>query len=196
MHRRKIVYRRDPTDKPDIDNNQYMFFEEGTYQCYDLFKSKARINTYRSLKWHSLVLWYLNPQMNPEEFNDLAMFISNKENGFTTFNISQNAMERIIHDVYMSDLDKPPTNKLRKVIFKMGCGLDKTTKLQIVGKLIGASKRIHADDIYECMIELNDTGKKITISKLAVLLKCTSRTIHRNMCDELRREKELLNRSL
>tara|TARA_R100001244_G_scaffold129867_1_gene101604 strand:+ start:1742 stop:2356 length:615 start_codon:yes stop_codon:yes gene_type:complete len=196
LHRRKIVYRRDPTDKPDIDNNQYMFFEDGTYQCYDLFKSKARINTYRSLKWHSLVLWYLNPQMNPEEFNDLAMFISNKENGFTTFNISHNAMERIIHDVYMSDLDQPPTNKLRKVIFKMGCGLDKTTKLQIVGRLIGASKRIHTDDIYECMIELNDTGKKITISKLAKLLKCSSRTIHRNMCDEVRREKELLNRNL
>jgi hypothetical protein len=78
----------------------------------------------------------------------------------------------------------------------MGCGLDKFEKLSIVGKLIGTSKRVHADDLYQCMVDLNDLGKKITISRMAELLKCTSRTIHRNMCDELRREKELLNRSI
>jgi len=196
LHRLKIVYRRDPTERPDFENHQYMFFESGTYQAYDLFKSKAKINTYRSLKWHLLVLWYLNPQKNPEEFNELAVFISEKENGFTTFSISSNALERIIHDVYMSDLDKPPTNKLRKVIFKMGSGLDKVTKLKIVGQLIGATKRIHVDDVYECMVKINDMGNKITINNVAKLLNCSPRTIHRNMCDELRREKELLNRSL
>tara|TARA_R110002096_G_scaffold422443_1_gene629044 strand:- start:233 stop:757 length:525 start_codon:yes stop_codon:yes gene_type:complete len=173
-----------------------MFFKDGTYQAYDLFKSKAKVNTYRSLKWHLLVIWYLNPQLDPDEFNDLAQFISDKENGFTTFSISENALERIIHDVYMCDLDRPPTNRLRKVIFKMGSGLDKFEKLSIVGKLIGTGKRVHADDIYQCMIDLNDIGRKITISKMAELLKCTSRTIHRNMCDELRREKELLNRNI
>ena len=124
------------------------------------------------------------------------MFISEKDNGFTTFSISSNALERIIHDVYMSDLDKPPTNKLRKVIFKMGSGLDKVTKLKIVGQLIGATKRIHVDDVYECMVKINDMGNKITINNVAKLLNCSPRTIHRNMCDELRREKELLNRSL
>jgi hypothetical protein len=196
LHRLKIVYRRDPTERPDFENHQYMFFENGTYQAYDLFKSKAKINTYRSLKWHLLVLWYLNPQKNPEEFNELAVFISEKDNGFTTFSISSNALERIIHDVYMSDLDKPPTNKLRKVIFKMGSGLDKVTKLKIVGQLIGATKRIHVDDVYECMVKINDMGNKITINNVAKLLNCSPRTIHRNMCDELRREKELLNRSL
>jgi len=173
-----------------------MFFEDGTYQAYDLFKSKAKINTYRSLKWHLLVIWYLNPQMNPEEFNDLSKFIADKENGFTTFSITDNALERIIHDVHMCDLDEPPKNKLRKVIFKMGSGLDKFAKLSIVGKLIGTAKRIHADDIYECMIELNDMSKKITVSGIAKVLNCSTRTIHRNMCDELRREKELLNRNV
>jgi hypothetical protein len=195
LHRQRITYRRDPTDKPDFENHQYMFFENGTYQAYDLFKSKAKINTYRSLKWHLLVIWYLNPQINPEEFNELAQFIADKENGYTTFSMSENALERVIHDVYMCDLDNPPTNKLRKVIFKMGSGLDKFAKLSIVGKLIGTAKRIHPDDIYQCMIDLNDTGKKITINGVAKLLNCSSRTIHRNMCDELRREKELLNRN-
>ena len=46
------------------------------------------------------------------------------------------------------------------------------------------------------MIDLNDWGKKITILKLAGLLKCSSRTIHRNMCTNLKREKELLNKQL
>jgi transcriptional antiterminator len=44
------------------------------------------------------------------------------------------------------------------------------------------------------MVDLNDMGKKITIRKIAGLLDCSSRTIHRNMCAELKREKELLNK--
>jgi len=96
----------------------------------------------------------------------------------------------------MLDLDEPPKNKLRKVIFKYGSGLTKEEKLSIVGELIGRSKRIHTDDIYECMVDLNDLGKKITISRIAGLLDCSSRTIHRNMCVDLKREKELLNKQL
>ena len=96
----------------------------------------------------------------------------------------------------MSDLDRPPTNRLRKVVFKMGSGLEKHEKLSIVGRLIGRSKRIHSDDIYQCMIDMNDMGKKITIRRLAGLLDCSARTIHRNMCNELKREKELLNREI
>jgi len=95
----------------------------------------------------------------------------------------------------MLDLEEPPKNKLRKVIFKPTT-LSKEEKLRIVGELIGRSKRIHADDIYECMIDLNDLGKKITIGRIAGLLDCSSRTIHRNMGEELKREKELLNQQL
>ena len=58
LHRRRIVYRRDPLDPPDIDTPHYMFYENGTYQAYDLFKGNAKINTFKSLKWHLLVLWY------------------------------------------------------------------------------------------------------------------------------------------
>jgi transcriptional antiterminator len=46
------------------------------------------------------------------------------------------------------------------------------------------------------MLELNNIGKKITISKLAKLLKCSSRTIHRNMSQILKTEKHLLNSDL
>ena len=96
----------------------------------------------------------------------------------------------------MCDLDKPPKNKLRKVIFKPFTRISKEEKLRIVGELIGRSKRITEDDIYQCMIDLNDLGKKITINRIAGLLNCSSRTIHRNMCTQLKREKELLNKQL
>lgn len=196
LHRRRICYRRDPVEQPDYETSQYMFFEKGTHQAYDLFKGNAKINTYKSLKWHLLVLWYLNPQLDPDEFNSLSEFIADKENGFTTFSISKNGLERITHDIYMCDLDRPPTNRLRKVVFKMSSGLEKHEKLSIVGKLIGRSKRVHADDVYECMITLHDMNKKITIRAISDALGCSSRTVHRNMCDELKREKELLNREI
>ena len=72
----------------------------------------------------------------------------------------------------------------------------KEQKLSIVGELIGRSKRIHEDDIYQCMLDINDLGKKITITQLALYLECSARTIHRNMSEQLKREKELLNQQL
>ena len=193
----RIVYRRFPvTDKPTIENECYMFYEDGTYECYELFRNKAKITTYKSLKWHLLVLWYLNPDMDQTKFNEVAEFITNKQNGFVSFNISNNLLDKIVYEVSMLDLDQPPKNKLRKVIFKPYNRLCKQEKLRVVGELIGRTKRITQDDIYNCMLEINDNSNKITIAKLAKLLKCTSRTIHRNMGVELKREKQLLNKQL
>ena len=197
LNDKRIVYRRDPiTDIPDIDNDVLFFYENGTYECYTLFSSRAKITTYKSLKWHLLVLWYLNPQLDQDEFMKVAEIISIKEQGFTSFTIHPDLLKKMVYEVSMLDLDEPPKNKLRKVIFKYGCGLTKEEKLSIVGELIGRSKRIHEDDIYQCMLDLNDLGKKITIDRIARLLYCTSRTIHRNMSTELKREKELLNQQL
>ena len=196
LHRRRIVTRLDPNTRiepPTLETGQYWFYEEGTNSAYDLFKSKAKINTFKSLKWHLLVLWYLNPKLSVDDFTELSKFIADKSNGFCTFAMSEAQLDRVIHDVYMCDLDEPPKNKLRKVIFKMGCGIEKHDKLSIVGKLVGRSKRIHADDIYECMIGLHDNNQKITIRAISEALGCSSRTVHRNMCNELKREKELLN---
>jgi transcriptional antiterminator len=46
------------------------------------------------------------------------------------------------------------------------------------------------------MIDMHDNNKKITIRALSELLNVSSRTIHRHMCQDLKREKELLNREL
>ena len=197
LNDRRIVYRRDPiSDIPDINNDVLLFYENGTYECYTLFASKAKITTYKSLKWHLLTLWYLNPDLDQDEFMQIAEIISVKEQGFTSFTIHIDLLRKMVYEVSMLDLDEPPKNKLRKVVFKYGCGLTKEEKLSIVGELIGRSKRIHEDDIYQCMLDLNDLGKKITITQLALYLECSTRTIHRNMGEQLKREKELLNQQL
>jgi len=197
LNDRRIVYRRDPTaDKPTQDNEVYMYYENGTYQCYTLFASKAKITTYKSLKWHLLVLWYLNPQLDQDEFMKIAEVISIKEQGFTSFTIHEDLLKKMVYEISMLDLEEPPKNRLRKVIFKPFNGMCKEEKLRIVGQLIGRSKKIHKDDIYDLMLALNHSGWKITIQRLAIRLNCSTRTIHRNMCTELKREKELLNKQL
>ena len=194
LNRRRIVYRRNPiTDKPTQENECYMFYIDGTYECYELFRSKAKITTYKSLKWHLLVIWYLNPQLTQDEFEDIAYIVANKEQGFITFTIPNQLLKRIIYEVSMCDLEEPPKNKLRKVIFKPTT-LSKEEKLRIVGELIGRSKKFHADDIYDLMLMLNHGGWNITIARLARGLDCSTRTVHRNMTKELRKEIKLLNK--
>ena len=193
----RVIWRRDPvTDIPDIETDKYMFYKDGTYQCYNLFRSKAKITTYRSLKWHMLVLWYLNPDLDEHQIMDIAMWITNKENGFITFNINRWNVARLIDDLSVVDLEHPPTNKLRKIIFKWNCGLTKSEKLSIVGQLIGRMNGIDKSDIYEAMTQINYEGYKIIISKLAKMLNVTTRTIYRHMNDELKKEKERLNEEI
>jgi len=197
LDNKRIVYRRDPiTDKPTVRATYWDHYEDGTYECYQLFRSRAKITTYKSLKWHLLVLWYLNPQLEQEEFTDVADVISSKQHGFTTFKIHPEMVRRMVYEISMLDLDEPPKNKLRKVIFKMITPLSTEDKLRIVGSLIGKSKKIHEDDIYQCMLNINDIGNRITATELANNLNCSTRTIHRNMGEELKREKELLNKQL
>jgi len=193
----RIIYRRLPiSDKPDQENEVYMFYLNGTYECYELFRSKAKITTFKSLKWHLLVLWYLNPDLDQDKFMRVAEVIAHKPNGFTSFNIHADLLRKIVYEVSMLDLDEPPKNKLRKVIFKPNNRMCKEEKLRIVGQLIGRSKSVTQNDIYDLMLSVNDSGRKITIKRLALHLNVSTRTIHRNMCTELKREKELLNKQL
>ena len=193
---RRVVWRQEPTtDIPDEETKHYMFYKEGTYQYYNLFRSKAKITTYRSFKWHMLVLWYLNPNWEKKDALDIAMYLSYKPNGFTTFTINKWNVERLVEDVYNMELDEPPRNKLRKIVFKWNCGLTKQEKLSIVGKLIGRLKGVDSTDIYEAMLQTNYKGSKITISGIAKTLNVTPRTIYRRMnkYPALKQEKEILN---
>ena len=197
LNRRKIQWVRDPiNDRPSMKHKDYNYYEDGTHEYYSLFRSRAKITTYKSFKWHLLVLWYLNPQLDPDDFASLCEYIADKSKGFITFTVPPQLLKKIIYEVSMMELDEPPKNKMRKIIFKWHCTLSMEDKLKIVGKLIGRQKQIHEDDIYQCMVDINDMGSKITLSRIASLLDCSTRTIQRNMCEELKREKELLNQQL
>ena len=132
LNNNRIVYRQHPTtDIPDQQNEVYMFYENGTHECYELFRSSAKITTYKSLKWHLLVLWYLNPQLDQDQFMQLAEVICHKPNGFVSFAIHAELLRKIVYEVSMLDLDEPPKNKLRKVIFKPNTRMSKQEKLRI-----------------------------------------------------------------
>ena len=196
LNDRRVIYRREPVnDIPTIETDQYMFYENGTYQHYHLFNSKAKITTYRSLKWHMLVLLYLNIDNDSMHLDRVFEFIANKENGFVTFFIKQKILNYMIEDVFNQGGD-PSANKLRKVVFKPYNGLTLSKKLSIVGKLIGRSSGVDKEDIYQCMLDLNNNGKKITWSRVAGLLDCSSRTIYRKLCKDLKHEKIILNEEI
>lgn len=189
----RIIYRRYSSDIPTKQYRWGWHYAEGTYGYYAMFNSKAKINTIRSLKWHLLTLWYLNPELDKDEFKKLAEYIIYKPNNFVTFNIGSKLINQVIKDVFKQDLDQPPKNRLRKIVFKDYSGLSIIEKLQIVGKIIGVNKGIKEDDIYEAMLYIHESGV-ITISKIAKILKCTNRTIYRHMSEELKEEKDLLNK--
>ena len=195
LNDRRIVYRQFPiNDAPDIETSKYMFFEKGTYEHYSLFNTKAKITTYKSLKWHFLVLYYLN-QENGLLPSHVYEFIANKENGFVTFFISDRKLNEMIYDVFTIG-GEPPVNKLRKVIFKDFCMLTTSEKLSIVGKLIGRSSRIDSEAIYQCMLDLNELGKHICVGRIAGLLDVSKRTIYRHINDELKQEIKILNEEI
>ncbi len=192
LNNNRIIYRRYSSDIPTSSHSWGWYYAEGTYGYYALFNSKAKITTIRSLKWHLLTLWYLNPDIDIEKFNQMAEVICYKQNGFITFSVGEKLLKQIIEDVNRQDLDAPPKNRLRKIVFKDSSGLSTTEKLKIVGQIIGHAKGIKQDDIYEAMLYIHEQGK-ITIPKIANALKCTTRTVYRHMSEELKEEKQLLN---
>ena len=197
LNKRKVIYRRGPiNDKPSEEFEWGYYYEQGTHECYELFRSKAKIPTYKSLKWHLYVLWYLNPNMGQNEFETTVRHVCDRKNGFVTFNVSEQLLQNMMYEVSLKDLEEPPNNKQRKIIFKDNCRLTLNEKLSIVGKIIGKTKRINESDIYDAMLYIHDLNQKITINKLANHFGCTTRTIHRNMSNELKKEKELLNQSI
>jgi len=193
LNNNRIIYRRYSSDIPTSSHSWGWYYADGTHGYYALFNNKAKINTIRSLKWHLLTLWYLNPELDKNKFILLAEYIIYKQNGFVTFNIGSKLINKIVEDVFIQDLEVPPKNRLRKIVFKDSSGLTTVEKLKIVGQIIGHAKGIKQDDVYEAMLYIHEQGK-ITITKIAKALKCTKRTIYRHMSEELKEEKQLLNK--
>jgi len=196
LNERRIMYRKDPVnDVPTISTKEYNYYEHGTHEYYSLFNTQSKITTYKSLKWHLLVLYYLNmDNIINSDYVTLAKFIAKKENGFVTFFIKNKLLEDMISDVLMQGGD-PPVNRKRRIIFKDYNGLSFEKKMELVGKLIGRQK-LSKEKIYSMMLEINHMNKKISLQHLADLLGCSVRTLHRNMGKKLKKEKEILNEKI
>lgn len=193
----RIIYRRLPIkDEPSEVYDWGWFYKDGTHEYYNLFNSPAKITTYKSLKWHLIVLWYLNQDIDFKQFKKIAAYITEIKNNFITFRVKEEVLNKIIDEAYAFDYELAPKNKVKKVIFKDFIPLTKNEKLSIVGKLLGRGTKASPESIYDCMLEISDLGEKITIAKLAKYLNCTSRTVHRNMTDELNLEKYRLNEEI
>ena len=76
----------------------------------------------RSLRWHLLTLLYLNPELNKDKFTKLANYITNKDNGFVTFNKRPCGIHGIIDKFLKGNRNIPPHNKIRKIVAE-NCGL-------------------------------------------------------------------------
>ena len=193
LNNKHVYYRQDPiNDKPTFSTDTYDYYENGTHEYYNLFNTQSKITTYKSLKWHMLVLHYLNHERFAfDSIINLYKFIANKENGFVTFFIKSIILDNMIQDVINQGGD-PPKNRARKIIFKDYNGLSFNEKMKVVGQLSGRQK-LDKENIYNTMLCINEFGKPITNNRLASLLHCSVRTIQRHMCAELKREKEILN---
>ena len=190
----RIIYRRDPVnDEPTFSNKYYSYYEDGTHEYYCLFNSASKITTYKSLKWHALVLSYLN-RYDIITHAKIIRFICNKNNGFITWQIDEASITNIIQNTFWGGI-YAPKNRLRKIIFKEFCPLSFDEKMKIVGKLIGRQK-LGKDEIYQAMLDLDHIGKKITWYKVADICNCSTRTIYRNLTKELRKEKTILNEKI
>ena len=190
----RIIYRRDPVnDEPTFSNKYYNYYEDGTHEHYCLFNSNSKITTYKSLKWHALVLSYLN-RYDEITHAKIIRFICNKDNGFITWQIDEASIVNIIQNTFWTGV-YAPKNRLRRIIFKQFCPLSFDGKMKIVGKLVGR-KKLSKEKIYLTMLDINDSGVKISLQHLAELLECSVRTLHRNMGKELKQEKQKLNEKI
>ena len=133
LHDNRIIYGRTPiTDVPTESTDIYDYYENGTYECYALFRSKAKITTYKSLKWHFLVIQHLNGDLNMKELKRVFEYIANVKNNFVTFTMSRGAFDKLVNEVFMTDAERPPKNRIRKVIFKPNKILTLSEKLVLL----------------------------------------------------------------
>ena len=64
----RIVYRKYSDDQPTHEYEWGWYYADGTHGYYSLFNSEAKITTIKSLTWHLVTLWWLNPNMEFEKF--------------------------------------------------------------------------------------------------------------------------------
>ena len=201
LNRHRIIYKKYPTEKATLTFDWGWVYEKGTIQYYNLFNTTAKIRTLNGFKYNLNIIKHLNPKMTKEEFvalgehmlNPRTGFIiwDNKEFGVDKYGVLQG--EQALIDVWYSK--NYPYNYVRHIVFKDGCGLSKIEKQKLSGKYGGKrGKKTTKEQVKQQMLYIRyNVFKKITHKLLADNLHCSSKTIQRNMSEDMVELKNKLN---
>lgn len=198
LHRNRVAYKCYPyTDTPSETHHWGWYYENGTTERYKLFYSDNKISSYRSLYWHLSVIYWVNSSavrklepIKKYSFLSVCLFLSSKENGFVSFDIKEESVEKIYKTIIK--LNQKPTNKSVKFVFRDGAGLSFKDKMSIIGSYSNSSK-ISDEAIIEAIKKNKESGDRVTNKSLSLIIGCSERTIQRHMTDDLKKLKKTMN---
>lgn len=182
-------------DTPTMEFPWGYYFKDGTYECYELFRSPHKICSYKGYKWHIAVLKHIN-NLTTDKFKEVCLYIADVKNGFVARELDPIKVWSIVADVLDDDTHDAPPNVRRKVIFKVGCSLEAHEKKLIIGQLTGRIGRLKGKDVSSHMMYIHHMGRKITITELSKLMNCSRVSVYSIMDDDLNSTMKTLNESL
>lgn len=158
------------------------------YQVFPDGVMTAKIDIPRNIpigKRHSVLIAItnqivsLNPHLTPDQALDKVLGVNNI---FTNEPLPYNEVLGIVRSIctYKEQKTlKPINNKIRKVIFNVGCNLSKEEKTSIVNKEVGRMRVSKTkQQIHDTVMEWN-SNQKITASKVAVMIGRSLPTVNR-----------------
>jgi len=143
----------------------YLYFPDGC-NFYTLYRTTRKINTFSELEYIAEKFVHLNPDFHLEKMKLLFIALSDRGSGHIIRTYSQSRVEGMIERVH-SRRKTPYCARKRKIIFNPSKMMDRKTKMQVVGAIIGRRNRPSVDDINSVIEELWLDKDKITISKVA-----------------------------
>lgn len=179
----------------NFKGKDYMVFNP-PYDYYNIFTTnELTIVSYKSFTWMVSVLYHLNRdaiRLDNRILFNAAQFAS--ETLVKYVSILPNYVDNLVEGII--DRDEIPTPQPRHIIFNPLTTLSRNDKLMIVGKHAPSRKKTFSADKIEEVIELMMTyKKKITFSEVAKTLGCSTKTIQRNLSEELKKHIENYNKS-
>ena len=112
LHRKRFQYKKEPiTDIPTKKYYWGSYYENGTYEDYNLFYSNAKITTFKALVWHIEVLRYINMNWDEDDFRKIIYFITQIQNGFVTFEINGNKLDKYLDHALSNKFYLNPVNR-------------------------------------------------------------------------------------
>lgn len=143
----------------------YLYFPDGC-KFYSLYRTTRKINSFSELEYIAEKFIHLNKGFDIELMKKLFVELSDRDRGHIIRTYGDYRVEKMVEKVY-DKKTKPYCARLRKIIFNPSKMIDKKTKMQIVGSIIGSKEKPTSSQIDDTIQELWLNKEKITISKIA-----------------------------